>query len=259
MKTYTQADFDTFEVDKFGRKICPTGDYTAIKDFVEYCVFGTYCLFGAQCRFIEHIQAATDALRSLLQGAGMNGAVVETALASFKKGCWEVSEAAAKAADAVQKMHSEMAAKASAATAKTGQSVYAKYSDISAPDIANYTVDTTKLVQSYQAVKQQITDIQTVQSSGAKVSQAQWQLLIDAAQQYEIALKNVKVEQKDATVTQKKADKELADLDKLQNKLTQLQATFGEGYGLISIYAVSNLRSRKHKKRLASGRAQTIN
>lgn len=176
------------------------------------------------------IQAATDALRSLLQGAGMNGAAVETALASFKKGCWEVSEAAAKAADAVQKMHSEMAAKASAATAKTGQSVYAKYSDISAPDIANYTVDTTKLVQSYQAVKQQITDIQTVQSSGAKVSQAQWQLLIDAAQQYEIALKNVKVEQKDATATQKKADKELADLDKLQNKLTQLQATFGEGY-----------------------------
>lgn len=176
------------------------------------------------------IQAATDALRSLLQGAGMNGAAVETVLASFKKGCWDVSEAAAKAADAVQKMHSEMAAKASAATAKTGQSVYAKYSDTSAPDIANYTVDTTKLVQSYQAVKQQITDIQTVQSSGAKVSQAQWQLLIDAAQQYEIALKNVKVEQKDATATQKKADKELADLDKLQNKLTQLQATFGEGY-----------------------------
>lgn len=176
------------------------------------------------------IQAATDALRNLLQGAGMNGAAVETVLASFKKKCWDVSEAAAKAADAVQKMHSEMAAKASAATAKTGQSVYAKYNDTSAPDIANYTVDTTNLVQSYQAVKQQITDIQTVQSSGAKVSQAQWQLLIDAAQQYEIALKNVKAEQKDATATQKKADKELADLDKLQNKLTQLQATFGEGY-----------------------------
>lgn len=54
MKTYTQADFDTFEVDKFGRKICPAGDYTNIKDFVEYCVFGTYCLFGEHCRFIEH-------------------------------------------------------------------------------------------------------------------------------------------------------------------------------------------------------------
>lgn len=54
MKTYTQADFDTFEVDKFGRKICPAGDYTNIKDFVEYCVFDRHCLFGAQCRFIEH-------------------------------------------------------------------------------------------------------------------------------------------------------------------------------------------------------------
>lgn len=54
MKQYTQADFDTFEVDKFGRKICPTGGYTNIKDFVEYCVFGTYCLFGEHCRFIEH-------------------------------------------------------------------------------------------------------------------------------------------------------------------------------------------------------------
>lgn len=176
------------------------------------------------------IQAATDALRNLLQGAGMNGAAVETVLASFKKGCWDVSEAAAKAADAVQKMHVEMAAKASAATAKTGRSVYAKYSDTSAPDIANYTVDTTKLVQSYQAVKQQIADIQTIQSSGAKVSQAQWQLLIDAAQQYETALKNVKAEQKDATAAQKIADKELADLDKLQKKLSQLQAAFGEGY-----------------------------
>ena len=55
------------------------------------------------------IQAATDALRSLLQGAGMNGAAVETVLASFKKGCWDVSEAAAKAADAVQKMQVELA------------------------------------------------------------------------------------------------------------------------------------------------------
>lgn len=54
MIKYTQADFDIFEVDKFGRKICPTGDYTAIKDFVEYCVFNGHCLFGAQCRFIAH-------------------------------------------------------------------------------------------------------------------------------------------------------------------------------------------------------------
>jgi acetyltransferase-like isoleucine patch superfamily enzyme len=54
MKKYTQADFDNFKVDEYGHKICPTGDYTAIKDFVEYCVFNGHCLFGAQCRFIAH-------------------------------------------------------------------------------------------------------------------------------------------------------------------------------------------------------------
>ena len=51
MKKYTQADFDTFEVDKFGRKICPTGDYTAIKGFGEKCRFGEGCSFIKQCSF----------------------------------------------------------------------------------------------------------------------------------------------------------------------------------------------------------------
>lgn len=45
MKKYTQADFDNFEVDKFGRKICPTGDYTAIKSFGEQCSFGERCSY----------------------------------------------------------------------------------------------------------------------------------------------------------------------------------------------------------------------
>ena len=54
MKRYTQEDFDNFEVDEYGRKICPAGDYTNIKDFVECCAFDRHCLFGAQCRFIEH-------------------------------------------------------------------------------------------------------------------------------------------------------------------------------------------------------------
>lgn len=53
MKTYTQADFDTFEVDKFGRKICPAGDYTAIKGFDAQCRFDERCIFGAQCSFGE--------------------------------------------------------------------------------------------------------------------------------------------------------------------------------------------------------------
>ena len=53
MKKYTQADFDSFEVDEYGRKICPAGDYTAIKSFGELCSFGEECRFGAWCRFGE--------------------------------------------------------------------------------------------------------------------------------------------------------------------------------------------------------------
>ena len=53
MKKYTQADFDNFEVDEYGRKICPTGDYTAIKSFGERCIFGDECSFGEGCRFGE--------------------------------------------------------------------------------------------------------------------------------------------------------------------------------------------------------------
>lgn len=51
MKKYTQADFDNFEVDEYGRKICPTGDYTAIKSFGERCRFGERCSFGEVCHF----------------------------------------------------------------------------------------------------------------------------------------------------------------------------------------------------------------
>ena len=53
MKKYTQADFDNFEVDEYGRKICPTGDYTAIKSFDEWCCFGALCIFGDGCSFGE--------------------------------------------------------------------------------------------------------------------------------------------------------------------------------------------------------------
>ena len=53
MKKYTQADFDNFEVDEYGRKICPAGDYTAIKGFGERCSFGEECSFGEWCSFGE--------------------------------------------------------------------------------------------------------------------------------------------------------------------------------------------------------------
>ena len=59
MKKYTQADFDHCDVDDYGHKICPAGDYTAIKSFDtgcsfgEGCHFGTWCRFGEECRFGE--------------------------------------------------------------------------------------------------------------------------------------------------------------------------------------------------------------
>ena len=53
MKKYTQADFDSFEVDEYGRKKCPVGDYTAIKSFGELCSFGEGCRFGELCSFGE--------------------------------------------------------------------------------------------------------------------------------------------------------------------------------------------------------------
>lgn len=53
MKKYTQADFDNFEIDECGHKICPTGDYTAIKGFGAQCNFGERCIFGDRCSFGE--------------------------------------------------------------------------------------------------------------------------------------------------------------------------------------------------------------
>lgn len=51
MKKYTQADFDNFEVDECGHKICPAGDYTAIKGFGAQCSFGERCTFGEGCNY----------------------------------------------------------------------------------------------------------------------------------------------------------------------------------------------------------------
>ena len=51
MKKYTQSDFDNFEVDENGYKICPSGDYTQISSFGERCSFGEGCSFGERCSF----------------------------------------------------------------------------------------------------------------------------------------------------------------------------------------------------------------
>ena len=50
MKKYTQADFDAFEVID-GIKQCPSGDYSDIQIFGEWCSFGKCCSFGECCSF----------------------------------------------------------------------------------------------------------------------------------------------------------------------------------------------------------------
>ena len=50
MKKYTQADFDAFEVID-GIKQCPSGDYSDIQIFGEWCSFGEGCSFGRGCSF----------------------------------------------------------------------------------------------------------------------------------------------------------------------------------------------------------------
>lgn len=52
MKKYTQADFDAFEVID-GIKQCPSGDYSDIQIFGEWCSFGRDCSFGKGCSFGE--------------------------------------------------------------------------------------------------------------------------------------------------------------------------------------------------------------
>lgn len=52
MKKYIIEDFDKFE--RVGRYIvCPSGDYTAIKEFPNFCSFGEWCSFGKGCSFGE--------------------------------------------------------------------------------------------------------------------------------------------------------------------------------------------------------------
>lgn len=51
MKKYTIDDLKSFERDERGYLICPTGDYTAIKEFDKYYKFGKNSEFGNFCEF----------------------------------------------------------------------------------------------------------------------------------------------------------------------------------------------------------------
>ena len=53
MKVYTVQDMENFERDEYGRLICPSGDYSQIKEFGKSCSFGESCSFGKSCSFGE--------------------------------------------------------------------------------------------------------------------------------------------------------------------------------------------------------------
>ena len=52
MKKYTLEDFAAFERNGV-YIICPSGDYSGIKEFPGFCRFGEQCSFGERCRFGE--------------------------------------------------------------------------------------------------------------------------------------------------------------------------------------------------------------
>jgi len=66
LKKYTQEEFNVMERNEYGRKICPSGDYTDIKIFPAKCVFEDNnafgneisfdegCEFGSNCEFGHH-------------------------------------------------------------------------------------------------------------------------------------------------------------------------------------------------------------
>lgn len=54
MKKYTIDDLKTFERDERGYLICPSGDYTAIKEFGRGSEFGDYSEFGSCSKFDDN-------------------------------------------------------------------------------------------------------------------------------------------------------------------------------------------------------------
>ena len=53
MKKWTQEEVDQISPDEYGVRHFPTGDYSGIKSFGEYCSFGRGCSFGGYCSFGE--------------------------------------------------------------------------------------------------------------------------------------------------------------------------------------------------------------
>lgn len=55
MKKYTQAEFDAILKNEHGIKLCPSGDYTSLKSFGNWCSFGERCSFGEGCKYCDFV------------------------------------------------------------------------------------------------------------------------------------------------------------------------------------------------------------
>ena len=51
LKVFTQKEFDAIPRDSIGYKVCPTGNYSQIKEFPPYCEFGDESIFSAGSSF----------------------------------------------------------------------------------------------------------------------------------------------------------------------------------------------------------------
>ena len=87
LKKYTQEEFDAIPVDENGIKHCPTGDYTAIDRFGEYCSFGAACRFGEYCSFGAHCICEFGQFVSMLSAGGFGSQGRTTYFFLLSDGC----------------------------------------------------------------------------------------------------------------------------------------------------------------------------
>lgn len=91
MKKYSKKDLENFERDYLGRIICPSGDYTKIKDFKECCIFDKECyfnhytIFESGCIFGEHCYFGNSCCFG--QGCSFGSKCVFGNHCIFYKGC----------------------------------------------------------------------------------------------------------------------------------------------------------------------------
>lgn len=91
MKKYSKKDLENFERDYLGRIICPSGDYTKIKDFKECCIFDKECyfnhytIFELGCIFGEHCYFGNSCCFG--QGCSFGSKCVFGNHCVFYKGC----------------------------------------------------------------------------------------------------------------------------------------------------------------------------